>query len=396
MQNENTLVIETQTKTFVDCFKKAHFTLIYKPSPYAAELIEALSQVNFSDPNIKLEEEETTAVGNPRKLKGIGSIIKKIGKGIGDTIGKGANAIGNLAKKITKELEKILKIDINGVIDKQMGLFNFNYNPSTGGATKNYNILNKTWKGNNFVTVDCTSCYAYLVAGIHVEVKIGLDKLVLPRLKYFRGSAFGDFKMNADITARGNFEFQKLLNDLPIMAIKLGSISFMIGPVPVVIIPSIGLDAKVEFTAGASGSASIGFDFRKKVEVGVEYKDGKFMSIKPDNINEYNTHPLQYTFSGQSTLKVWLIPSIELALYGVVPIGFELDPYIGVDAITGKCGNTFTPFYQLFYGLDFSVGLNALKFGTGALEMIFSQPYHYDGTLIGKKKSCMLLVQWLC
>jgi len=161
------------------------------------------------------------------------------------------------------------------------------------------------------------------------------------------------------------------------------SIPFSIGIVTLSIVPSISLSAKVEFSASAAGSVTSGFHLSNTVTVGVEYTDKKFRPITTEVTTDNKIHPFKYDFNGEADLKVWVIPTLELSLISLIPIKLELDPYIGANAVTGKCSKPFIPYLTFYYGVDYAVGIEKMKFGP-----ISFGPYAFNNVLIAKKNLC--------
>ena len=70
--------------------------------------------------------------------------------------------------------------------------------------------------------------------------------------------------------------------------------------------------------------------------------------------NDFQKYPINLDHR-QGDFRVTLIPTLVLTLYKVLPIHFELQPYMGVIASYGGCGAKLAAKFQLYMGLDFHI-----------------------------------------
>jgi len=109
----------------------------------------------------------------------------------------------------------------------------------------------------------------------------------------------------------------------------------------------------------------------------------KFRPISTEITTDNKIHPFKYDFNGEADLKVWVIPVLEISLISLIPIKLELDPYLGANAVIGKCSKPLIPYLTFYYGVDYSAGLEKMKFGP-----ISFGPYNFNGVLIAQKNLC--------
>jgi hypothetical protein len=180
---------------------------------------------------------------------------------------------------------------------------------------------------------------------------------------------FGDLDINGGLEAVAALpmEFEK---EVQIgSTLKLNDITFMAGPVPIIITPSLALKAKVVAKFEAKATLS-GFSlrYRKHVEFGTRYRSSNsngFVPINPSSFSkvELATKPT-LDIEGSASVQFSIIPEMNLTLWKVAPLCIRPEPYIRIDTSFGsdsKCSNTLVPYYETSWGFDTDLSLQRIK-----------------------------------
>lgn len=157
-------------------------------------------------------------------------------------------------------------------------------------------------------------------------VGMNLDFVMNVKIKWFEMKS-AEFSVNPSITSKidvsvGGATFKISRAQVTLTTFNLQPITFMIGPVPVVIIPRIkivlGVDGKVTATLVTS------LQFAASAKAGLQYKDKKWKTIKEKSSNFVIDTP---QFGGEVDAMVYAGPEITFLLYGVVGPGANLYVY---------------------------------------------------------------------
>lgn len=138
---------------------------------------------------------------------------------------------------------------------------------------------------------------------------------------------------------------------IPLATITGNAITFSIGPVPVVIVPKLKLELRVDGSIGFS----VSYEVQETVtlKAGGQYKNGKWSNIS-DASHEEVAQPVKSQSFVQVVAKAKLKGVIrgELLLYGVVGTYAEIVPSVGVDIAYPRA-----PIWKLTAGLEANAGI---------------------------------------
>ncbi|MGM0556690.1 MAG: hypothetical protein ACQEVA_09965 [Myxococcota bacterium] len=155
-----------------------------------------------------------------------------------------------------------------------------------------------------------------------------------------------DLDQSANVEVTGDID-ETIDESQEVQSIDIQTITFSVGPVPVVIdidlVLSIGLNG--EITAQLEASASQSSDLR----VGAEYTGGDGWSNIRDRSGNVNVDPPNFNADAQA--RVWARAQLELLIYGITGPFVFAEPYLRLEA------ELYTsPYWELFNGLDAGVG----------------------------------------
>lgn len=147
-----------------------------------------------------------------------------------------------------------------------------------------------------------------------------------------------------EIKVESKVTLAELKHETELARYGLTPITFMVGPVPVVLTPIL------TFVVGVDGSVYISVSAKITQEAtltgGVQYANGAWGPVSQFN-NQFQWQPP--TLSAGLDLKGYAGPRFEIFLYGVVGPQLKLDGYVKLEA------NLFeTPWWKLYGGLEVS------------------------------------------
>lgn len=164
------------------------------------------------------------------------------------------------------------------------------------------------------------------------------------------------FEVGAQVIARLALDSKTpvgltLSKAIPLATITGKAITFSIGPVPVVIVPKLKLELRIDGSIGFSVSYEVQETLTLKA--GGQYKNGKWSNIS-DASHEEVAQPVKSPSFVQVVAKAKLKGAIrgELLLYGMVGTYAEIVPSVGVDIAYPRA-----PIWKLTAGLAANAGM---------------------------------------
>ncbi|MGM0558371.1 MAG: hypothetical protein ACQEVA_18445, partial [Myxococcota bacterium] len=158
-----------------------------------------------------------------------------------------------------------------------------------------------------------------------------------------------ELQESVDIEMEGDFDGADIEQSVRVANVNIDTISFQIGPVPVVIkidmIVTMGIDGSLtaEIRVGAVQSAS--------ARIGAEYTDGDGWNGINESSSDFQTPPPELSFD-RVNARGWVRPQLEVKLYGVAGPFVFAEPFLRFEA------EVYTsPFWELYGGLNFGAGL---------------------------------------
>ncbi len=138
---------------------------------------------------------------------------------------------------------------------------------------------------------------------------------------------------------------------IPLATLTGNTITFSIGPVPVVIVPKLKLELRIDGSVGFSVSYEVQENLT--LTAGGQYKNGKWSNIS-DASHEELAQPVKSPSFVQVVAKAKLKGAIrgELLLYGVVGLYAEIVPQVGLDIAYPR-----DPIWKLTAGLEANAGI---------------------------------------
>ena len=114
--------------------------------------------------------------------------------------------------------------------------------------------------------------------------------------------------------------------------------------------------------------------------------------------NDFEKYPVNLDYK-EGEARVTLIPSLTLTLYKVLPVVFELQPYLGVVMSYGGCGAKLNSRFQLYMGMDFEIIVKQFTINLKIVKIKLGRPVlpkSLPMTVLAKKNlacaGCGLLV----
>ncbi len=183
--------------------------------------------------------------------------------------------------------------------------------------------------------------------GVDAKIKIGTKYLVVPTLEHLKFVAY--LKESVDLTLTGALlvQFEK---EIEVARFYFGTITIMVGPVPVVfsvdLSLTVGAEGKVEARLVATAAQSL------DISVGAEYRaDDGWKNLSGFESN-FDFPTPEITAAGSA--RAFATPRIDLKLYGLAGPYVFATAYVEADAALDR-----DPFWSLMAGLDLGVGFQA-------------------------------------
>jgi hypothetical protein len=207
----------------------------------------------------------------------------------------------------------------------------------------------------------------YFNAGYNLG--LGIEScLEVPPVCVDRVEAWAGVEQKSRLKVTGQF-VGKLHKEQVIDKLPIDPIVFFIGPVPVVLVPSVNI------VLGVDGEARINFSFeaeaKTKIKVGAKWTDPDDGGIGWENISEYN--PLDKLFidadiDGSIRMDAFGKLDAKLLLYGV--IGPGMDGSLGIGGIAQT--NT-KPLWKIYGHVNMNVNVSADAIGFFGIGELWSQ-----------------------
>jgi hypothetical protein len=207
----------------------------------------------------------------------------------------------------------------------------------------------------------------YLNAGYNLG--LGIESCFeVPPVCVDRVEAWAGVEQKSRLKVTGEF-VGKLHKEQVIDRLPIDPIVFFIGPVPVVLVPSVNI------VLGVDGEARINFSFeaeaRTKIKVGAKWTDPDDNGVGWENISEYN--PLDKLFFDadiDGTIRMDAFGKIDakLLLYGV--IGPGMDGSLGIGGIAQS--NT-KPLWKIYGHVNTNVNVSVDAIGFFGIGDLWSQ-----------------------
>ncbi|WEV68135.1 carboxypeptidase regulatory-like domain-containing protein [Bifidobacterium sp. ESL0769] len=176
--------------------------------------------------------------------------------------------------------------------------------------------------------------------GVHftLDVDVAFDWAPKVELKKFRTSITGDQKTNASLSAFGKASASYSNDD--VAHLHLSTISFSVGPVPVVIVP----EASLGFAAKVNGSAKVEYSYaqERSFEKGAEFSDGNWKMIDENHDSASKNTPCGpngYETSLSGSVDAEAGPTVHAALKIYDVVGPEINAGIKATANANYDGN---------------------------------------------------------
>lgn len=201
-----------------------------------------------------------------------------------------------------------------------------------------------------------------------VDFDLDIDKFPWPKVETASVTTTASVYANLDASAHVSGEWDAIVD---LAEVEFGTYTVMVGPVPIVVTPELGLVAAVSVSAeagfefGASGSAS--------VSVEVAYDDDEWDTDTDDDVSFVMTG-LQST-TGAVDARLELLPSLGLEFYKRADIEVTMATYLGFTAQMSPC------LYTLVGGMDASLGVEASILGKDLLDEEFGPLELFEKTL---------------
>ncbi len=177
------------------------------------------------------------------------------------------------------------------------------------------------------------------------------------------------FDVNQDLALQMTAEYERTASkDLHVITLDFAPITFFVGPVPVVLVPQIKIDA------GASGnlSATLTAAAEQKLffTVGAEYRDGTWRNLSGVDTRFEAERP-GVSFGASVDAQAYADLEFSIDLYDVVGPKMTVRPYLEFQAGTAR-----TPTWELYAGLSGSVGMHVVVAGIELVD--YTAPNIFD------------------
>lgn len=302
--------------------------------------------------------------------------VKKTGS---DLYSKGKAIVDSTTDFVTKGY--VIGKESNPLANFKALSFNYDgYNNAVEAAVE-------IWRGNDRfgkgvgASVECRNCYAYATPSLNFEISAQLSMTGM-KLEYVRLAVAIDYGANLQLV--GKLKGMVTTNrKVKIMnPVSLSTLTIPIGPIPIVITPSISLDAECSIESTTEVSASMRVTVQpERYELGFQYSQGSPRTIIPRGAPQITTTNPEISMQGSAQIRLSIIPKLTLTLYKTWPLVLMVS---ATGAIELSVNDKGMGSYQLKYGLDatffaqelaVSLGVGpSLKLGTPVLPWAFNSP----------------------
>jgi hypothetical protein len=244
--------------------------------------------------------------------------------------------------------------------------------------------------GSNFA-ITCRSCFFSSNVGVEFDLGVRRPSLrrPIPGVSRFMVRAFGNARLNIALEASARVRASSSRTVSLVPSIRLPTISFSIGPVPVTISPRASMSATGSVNFQARASATIRAVGTTSINFGVRYTDSsrRFETFRTFNRPSFSITGPTVTATATGNARVWIAPQLTLLLWNSVPFVVETRPYIGIGAQAGsasRCTGRRVS-YNSFYGVDATVRLDPIRVLRRTFNFGGRLPWSWRGTLIGQR-----------
>ncbi len=177
---------------------------------------------------------------------------------------------------------------------------------------------------------------AYFEASLHFQFQASAGvtvgwKGISPyfTLDRFSLEVYGKFEVNAEVTANAKGKIDYSNRKVVIPSRSLPDINFMISVIPVKISTTVGLDVLFTVKGEAEGTLKIGRGFTRDWRMGFQIINGAYSNIAPASTFAWKDPVTEFTYSGELTSTLTIIPWIKPSLYGIINPTIEVQAYVG-------------------------------------------------------------------
>jgi hypothetical protein len=211
----------------------------------------------------------------------IGHAIHKAIHSIGHAVHKVVSKVGNIVSAACKVVSFLLTGKFVYTGDPLSKTIGWNYDVSTGMAQNaRINLASKDHGGVSSA-VWCQNCYAYIQGGLHIEVDIEDYKM-----NHYMLRLDGQAAVSASAHGQIKVSWTENLGTIYLADIHLPTVSFVVGPVPIVITTEVPISATV--TMGVSAEADVRADgnVAGSIQYGVSHDGTGFQHINNAVLNK--------------------------------------------------------------------------------------------------------------
>jgi len=232
-------------------------------------------------------------------------------------------------------------------------LLNFNYNRNSGRAEKPFDFFSEYKSGGLSAKATCVNCYAY----IGFEVRFRMDTTFV-WINELIASVSGGAKFAFETLIDIQYSYNKVFEKKDIISKALSQIQFAVGPIPVIIHPSVKLDAKLQVDVAAKLQITHSATYTDTIALGIKYQNKKLTRIQDRSYPDLRIGSPKISDDSEATLdaKFTLIPRVRLNFYAVSPLDLTVLPYIRLNARVGNaaCGRAGAS-YNTYWGMQMAI-----------------------------------------
>ncbi|KNC53073.1 uncharacterized protein AMSG_09372 [Thecamonas trahens ATCC 50062] len=207
-------------------------------------------------------------------------------------------------------------------LDKTFDVFNFNYDADDDIAAE-FEVTAGP--------LTCYNCYAYMSAGVHMELTIANFWI-----ESFEVKVFGEAAVNGDLAVENPSWTENMDED---HAFDIGgeipgvAWIFVAAGVPMHIQPKYRLQGMAKAMGSITMRITAGLSAKASAEFGVRYRNNRWSLIMAPAWGLELRKP-QYFFEQKDvTLKAYVMPSLTIMMWQTVGVGVVAKPYIGYELV---------------------------------------------------------------
>lgn len=286
----------------------------------------------------------------------IGHDIHKAVQHIGHAVKKVVSKVGNLVSDACKVVSFLLtgKFQYTGTpLTKTIG---WNFDTSSGAAKNPRVNLAAKSHGSESSAVWCQNCYAYIQGGLHIEVDVESY-----HMKHFMLRLDGQAALSASAHGQVKMAWTENLGSIHLADVHLPTVSFAVGPVPIVITTHVPISAKLNIQVTAEADVRADGSVAGSVQYGVQHDGSDWTHIENAALNKdgglcWDGAEIDATLTAGLQMDV-LVDVDKLGHLDVsLTPGVDADVEIG-NAVTSQCGGNAAAHLGADY--DFTVSITA-------------------------------------